>query len=209
MDTITSMDFRKTFAADVQAVKRKSRAAWEIIRYGRVNDLMDVLNYAIEYARGKRHELTETWKLCGNTVSVRFAKGASKVVVIVDNAICIKATYNVGSLGDQTTSEVAFLQSMLNDSDEEKQNIAKNALCPVFRFFPCRKGEGKYYISAVSICPCVDRVCSWNEATEETDKDDITKHQLMQCGIYDLHSGNCGIYNGRPVVIDYGLNDNY
>lgn len=190
------LDFRKENSAMVQQIREISENAWHIVRYARIKEMTEI----IENAMAQAHNMAYDGKIDtyityrGKQVKAMIKKGASKVVVIVENAIVIKTDYNTKGYGKQTESEVNKYQELLHQNHQALEYIV-----PVLKYYPRHN---------TSITPCCSKVCSLSEAIEITNnnhKYDRIMRAVSKARINDLHGYNCGVLFNKPVVLDYGL----
>ena len=206
-------DLRKVNKKWVQYIKERDRTAWEIVRYGRIDGLREMLAEIVEAAKVNRchgfsREMVITIDGQNKTkVNVKAFAGATKAVAIINGVLAVKVTYDKKDFGNQTAAEFVSYELYRNSGDECERRAAER-LAPCLRYFPCRKGEdGKYQNwSGILLQVATENVCSFDEAIKETRNEEVTETDMVRAGMRDMHDANCGVLNGVPVVIDYGLN---
>lgn len=218
-------DFVREFQCDlrgpqkewVQYIKDHDRASYEIVRYGRLEGMENMLNACIQYAKMHRRENfsdTFTIKTDGVTrrkVEIKGRSGASKVAIIINNTLVIKATYDGTEYGDQTAQEFVS-HELYRTSDNEKDRLVAQHLAPIIQYFPCNKGpDGKYkQWAGVMLQVAVNGgTCSYDWACKKTGELVADEDFMESRGMRDMHDENAGILNGIPVVLDYGLNKKF
>ena len=225
MEKLTIHDYVRDFQCDlrgpqrewVQYIKDNDRASYEIVRYGRLKGMENMLNDCIQYAKMHQRENfadTFTIKTDGVTrrkVEIKGRSGASKVAIIINNTLVIKATYDGTEFGDQTAQEF-ISHELYRTSDDERDRLAAKHLAPILQYFPCNKGpDGKYkQWPGVMLQVAVNGgTCSYDRACNKTGETVVTEKFLASRGMHDMHDENAGILNGVPVVLDYGLNEKF
>lgn len=218
-------DFVREFQCDlrgpqkewVQYIKDHDRASYEIVRYGRLEGMENMLNACIQYAKMHQRENfadTFTVKTDGVTrrkVEIKGFSGASKVAIIINNTLVIKATYDGTRYGDQTAQEFVS-HELYRTSEDEKDRLVAKHLAPIIQYFPCNKGtDGKYKCwPGIMLQVAVNGgTCSYDWACKKTGELVADEDFMESRGMRDMHEENAGILNGIPVVLDYGLNKKF
>ena len=225
MERLTIHDYVREFQCDlrgpqkewVEYIKDNDRASYEIVRYGRLKGMENMLNACIQYAKMHQRENfadTFTIKTDGVTrrkVEIKGRSGASKVAIIINNTLVVKATYVYREYGDQTAQEF-ISHELYRTSDDERDRLAAKHLAPIIQYFPCNKGpDGKYkQWAGIMLQVAVNgETCSYDWACNKTGETIATEKFLKSRGMQDMHEENAGILNGVPVVLDYGLNEKF